>query len=266
MTDGAGTNPLHPVEAAALAEFDARYPGLSLPPLVVVVPAYNEEETVGAVARSVPAELAGLTTAVIVVDDGSADATSNRAEEAGAYVCRLPENRGQGAALRTGYRVVSAHGGRFVATLDADGQWDAADLEAVAEPVVSGRADLVSGTRRHAADAERVSIRGAGVVVFAALIRMLTGATVTDPANGLRVMTVDVASGVQLDQRQFQAAELLVSALLRSARYAEVPVAHHRRSSGTSKKGGSLRYGLAFTGVVLRTWRRERRRQRAGLL
>lgn len=243
-------------------DFARRNPGLVLAPVVIVIPAYNEEASVAAVVRSVPPRLAGLDTAVVVVDDGSGDATARRAEEAGAYVCRLPRNRGQGAALRTGYRLAAAHGGRFVATLDADGQWDASDLEAVAAPVVAGTADLVSGTRRAGADAERISVRGAGVVFFAALIRLLTRAPVTDPANGLRVMTVEVTERVELEEPQFQAAELIVSAVLRGARYAEVPVAHHRRSAGSSKKGGSLRYGFSFARVVLRTWRRERRRRR----
>lgn len=228
----------------------------------MVIPAYDEEATVASVVSSLPSTLAGQACAALVVDDGSGDATGDRAAAAGAYVCRHPVNGGQGAALRTGYRVADEHGARFIATLDADGQWDAADLEAVAQAVVSGRADLVSGTRRRRDDPERFTARGVGVVVFAVVLRLLTGARVTDPANGLRVMTVDVARRVELDEPQFQAAEFLVSALRRGARYAEVPVAHHRRTAGQSKKGGSLAYGLRFGRVMLRTYLRERRRPR----
>ena len=216
------------------------------------------------VVASVPREMAGLATAVLVVDDGSADDTAARAEGAGALVARLPVNGGQGAALRLGYRLAVDHGARYVATLDADGQWDAADLPRLVDVVASGRADLVSGTRRGAAtaDPERWSARGVGVVVFAGLIRLLTGAAVSDPANGLRAMTAAVARGVELLQPQFQAAELLVSAVSRGFRYAEVPVAHRVRAAGTSKKGGTLSYGMRFSRAVVGTWWRERRRPR----
>lgn len=255
-----------PVEHAAAEAFAADHPGLGLPPVVVVIPAYREEATVGAVVSSVPDRLAGLATAVLVVDDGSTDETSRRAADAGALVCRLASNRGQGAALRTGYRLAGRFGARLVATLDADGQWAAADLEPLVALVASGQADLVTGTRRRAAGTgrarsqspERLSARGAGVVVFAALFRLLTGVRVTDPANGLRVMTVEVASGVQLDQPQFQSAELLVSAACRGYRVAEVPVGHSSRPVGESKKGGSLSYGWRFSKALFGTYYRER--------
>lgn len=255
-----------------MERFRRDHPGLTLPPVVVVVPAYEEAGTVGAVVAAVPPAMAGMETAVLVVDDGSRDDTGARAAAAGALVCRLPVNSGQGAALRTGYRIAVGHGARFLATLDADGQWAAADLPRLVEVVSSGEADLVSGTRRagprpeagsrHGRDPERWTVRGAGVVVFAGLIRLLTGARVTDPANGLRVMTARVAAGVELEQPQFQAAELLVSAVCRGFRYAEVPVSHARRSAGTSKKGGSLSYGWRFSRALVGTWWRERRRSR----
>ncbi|HET6810017.1 MAG TPA: glycosyltransferase family 2 protein [Acidimicrobiales bacterium] len=251
-------------EQDAVERFRRDHPGLALPPVLVVVPAYEEAGTVGAVVAAVPPAMAGLETAVLVVDDGSRDDTGARASSAGALVCRLPVNSGQGAALRTGYRIAVDHGARFIATLDADGQWAGADLPRLVEVVSSGQADLVSGTRRAGdhQDPERWTVRGAGVVVFAGLIRLLTGARVTDPANGLRVMTAEVAAGVELEQPQFQAAELLVSAVCRGFRYTEIPVSHARRSSGTSKKGGSLSYGWRFSRALVGTWWRERRRSR----
>ena len=246
-----------PIEEAA-AGFERRHGGLALAPVAVVVPAYNEAASVGAVVRSVPATMAGLPTAVLVVDDGSTDGTAAVAEEAGALVCSLPRNQGQGAALRAGYRIAVGHGARIVATLDADGQWDAADLPALVAEVAAGRADLVSGSRRLGSDADRSPVRSTGVVVFAAVIRALTRARVTDPANGLRAMTAEVAGGVTLDQPQFQSAELLLTAICRGYRVSEVPVGHHPRLAGTTKKGRSLSYGLRFGRALLATYVRER--------
>ncbi|HET6793806.1 MAG TPA: glycosyltransferase family 2 protein [Acidimicrobiales bacterium] len=225
---------------------------------MVVVPAYEEEATVASVVASVPPAVAGLATTCLVVDDGSADATSTRASEAGALVCRLPVNRGQGAALRVGYRLAADLGGRYVVTLDADGQWDAGDLEALVDVVASGRAELVSGTRRGGEDSDAIAVRRAGVVVFAAVIRLLTGAPVTDPANGLRAMAVEVPAAIGLEQDQFQSAELIIGALAEGFRYAEVPVRHHPRAAGRSKKGSSLAYGLRFARVIGVTYVRKR--------
>lgn len=256
--------------AEAAERFGAEHPGLSLPPVVVVVPAYNEVETVGPVVSSVPASLAGLDAATLVVDDGSRDGTAEAARAAGAFVCRLESNCGQGAALRLGYRLASEHGAKILATLDADGQWSAADLPPLVALVATGRADLASGTRRGGRslripidervdpDTDVVKLRRAGVAFFGNVVEILTGVKVTDPANGLRVMTREVAAGVQLDQPQFQSTELLISALARGFRYAEVPVSHAPRQAGVSKKGHDLSYALRFTRALLGTYVRER--------
>ncbi len=228
--------------------------------MVVVVPAFNEAGAVGPVVRSVPARLGGLDAATLVVDDGSSDSTLEEARAAGALVCSLPVNCGQGTALRLGYDVAIEHGARYLATLDADGQWSAADLDPMAARVTSGAADIVSGTRRGSGprDSDDRVLRRSGVVVFAAVIRLLTGARVTDPANGLRVMTSQVAQGVQLDQPQFQSTELLISALCRGFRYEEIHVSHGPRQIGLSKKGRSLGYALRFSRALFGTYLRER--------
>ncbi|HZU72913.1 MAG TPA: glycosyltransferase family 2 protein [Acidimicrobiales bacterium] len=229
-------------------------------PVTVVIPAYNEAPTVGRVVQSVPRRMAGLDVTVLVVDDGSADGTAEAAEAAGASVIRHQTNRGQGAALLTGYRAAVGAGSRYLATVDADGQWDPADLPALIEVLAAGEADLVSGSRRLGSDQVREPLRQLGVVVFAALLRRLTGARVSDPANGLRAMRAEVVEGVRLEEPQFQAAELLTAALSRGFRYAEVPVRHFARSAGESKKGRNLTYGLRYGRVLARTWWRERRR------
>jgi glycosyltransferase involved in cell wall biosynthesis len=246
------------VDAAAVAAFDAEHPGLRMPPVVVVIAAYDEEAAVGDVVRGIPAELAGLPARVLVVVDGATDATADRARAAGALVCPVPVNRGQGAALRLGYLLARRGGARFIATTDADGQYEAADLERVLAPLVEDRADFVSGSRVLGAALTSDRTRRAGVTLFARLISLLTGRRVTDPANGLRAMRAEVAAAVRLDQPQYQAAELLIGAIATGARVAEVPTTMRERAAGTTKKGRNLAYGIRFGRVVLRTWWRER--------
>lgn len=255
---GEGT-PTDPVDVAAVARFDTEHPGLRLPPVAVVIAAYDEEDAVSDVVRGIPERIAGQPARVLVVVDGATDATAARAREAGALVCDVPVNRGQGAALRLGYLLARRGGAEFVATTDADGQYDPADLERVVAPLVDGRADFVSGSRVLGAAHTTDRTRALGVTVFAGLISVLTGQRITDPANGLRAMRVEVTGAVRLEQRQYQAAELLIGTLARGFRVAEVPTTMRERAAGTTKKGRNLLYGVRFGRVVVGTWWRERR-------
>jgi glycosyltransferase involved in cell wall biosynthesis len=239
-----------PVDAAAVAAFDAQHPGLRLPPVVVVIAAYNEEDAVGEVVRSIPAEPAGLAGRVLVV--------AERARAAGALVSDVPVNRGQGAALRLGYLLARRGGARFIATIDADGQYDPADLHRVLAPLVEGRADFVSGSRVLGTALTTDRTRLFGVTVFARVISLLTGRRITDPANGLRAMRAEVTAAVRLEQPQYQASELLIGAIARGFRVVEVPTTMRERAAGTTKKGRNLAYGIRFGRVVLGTWWRER--------
>ena len=90
-----------------------------------MIPAYNEEPTVAEVVAEIPGEAAGLAGEVIVVVDGAKDETAARAVSAGALVCDVPVNRGQGAALKLGYWLARARGAEIIATIDADGQYEA---------------------------------------------------------------------------------------------------------------------------------------------
>jgi hypothetical protein len=242
------------VDDEAAATFTALLGSRSLHPLAVVIAAYDEEDAIGPVLARMPEQVCGQAVDVIVVVDGATDRTAEVAREAGALVCATTVNRGQGAALRLGYRLAREHGARYVATLDADGQNDPAELARVVAPLVGGSADLVSGSRRLGAALTTDPVRRSGVVVFAALISVLCRQRITDPANGLRAMRVEVTAAVPLRQPQYQASELLVGALVRGFRVTEVPSTMHQRSAGSTKKGGNLAYGLRFARVVVTTW------------
>jgi hypothetical protein len=252
------------IDERAAAGFSAALGSRRLNALTVVIAAYNEEAAIGPVLRSMPAEVCGLGVDVLVVVDGADDGTASVARACGVLVCDVAANRGQGAALRLGYRLARTHGARFIATMDADGQYDPAQLAAVMEPIVAGRADFVSGSRRLGAAHTTDRVRATGVVVFGRLISLLTGQRVTDPANGLRAMRAEVTAAVELRQPQYQATELLIGAAMRGFRAAEVPVTMYQRTAGATKKGGNLGYGARVGRVIVTTWWRERWRRRGG--
>lgn len=248
----------HRVCERAVEQFLAAHPAPGAP-LCIVIAAYNEVASVASVVSGLPTEAAGLGAECLVVDDGSSDATAPAATEAGALVCRLEENLGQGWALRVGYRLAAARQAQVIATMDADGQFDPADLAAVVEPVASGRADMVVGSRRLGRAETADPLRSAGVVVFGRLVTLLTGTRITDPSNGFRALRPDVAVRVPLRQAQYQAAELLIGALGAGFRVLEVPVTVRARHAGESKKGTNVLYGLRFARVVVATWWTARR-------
>lgn len=252
-----------PVSAAAEAAFTAEYGPGPGSPVCVVMAALNEVDAVGDVVRSIPSEVCGLAAECLVVDDGSTDATADAARQAGALVCRLESNQGQGQALRSGYRLASARGARYIATMDADGQFDAAELDRLVAPLIEGRADMVNGSRRLGRSETTDRVRAAGVVAFGALVSVLTGTRITDPANGFRAFLPEVPERVPLRQAQYQTSELLMGALGLGYRVAEVPVTVRPRAAGQSKKGANLLYGYRFGRVIVTTWWSQRRRRSA---
>jgi glycosyltransferase involved in cell wall biosynthesis len=251
---------LEPAERHAAEAFLAAYPAGAGAPLAVVIPAYNEEPTVAEVIAGIPSEAAGLRSETIVVVDGAKDATAARAREAGALVCDVGVNRGQGAALRLGYWLARARGAQVIVTIDADGQYEAKEIAGVIEPILNGRADFVSGSRRLGSELTTDTTRHAGVIVFGALISLLVRHRITDPACGLRAMRSEVTAAVVLEQPQYQASELMISAALHGYRLAEVPTTMRDRdehATGT-KKGGNFGYGVRFARAAVHTWWRDR--------
>src|SRR6201996_4710509 len=203
------------IDDAALAAMTGRYGDRvrKLPPVALVIAAYNEEGAVGPVVQHLPAEVCGLQTAAIVVADGCADATAKEADAAGALVADVSVNRGQGAALRLGYRIAREGGAEYIVITDADGQYNPAEIEKLLAPILAGQADFVTGSRRLGSEETKDPIRQAGVRFFAAAISLLTGQRISDTTFGLRAMRSEVTGAVQLAQPQYQASELLIGVI-----------------------------------------------------
>ncbi len=251
------------VDSAAVAAFVQEYGDLatSLPPLAFVIAAFNEEGSIGSVLGALPDTVAGMDTAKIVVSDGAVDATVKEAAEAGALVCDVPVNRGQGAALRLGYRLARQGGASYIVTTDADGQYNPAEISSLLAPILAGRADFVSGSRALGSEETTDPVRRLGVRVFALIISVLAGKRITDPSFGLRAMRAEVTGVVQLEQPQYQSAELLIAVISHGFRVAEVPATIHKRRIGESKKGRNTFYAMHFAQVIAGTWWRERQRR-----
>ena len=158
-----------------------------------MVPAFNEEGRVGGVVRDVRATLPAAD--VLVVDDGSADATAREAREAGAGVLSLPINSGYGAALQTGYKHAVRNGYELLGQIDADGQHQARYLREMLDELESSGCDVVIGSRFLGNDGHYrpSAARKVGIALFGRIASVVTRRRITDPTSGFQLMRVRVA-------------------------------------------------------------------------
>ena len=208
----------------------------------VVIAAYNEEPVIGQVIADAKARFPN----VVVVDDGSNDATPELALAAGAVVLRHPVNLGQGAALQTGRQ-----GAAVVGTLDADGQHSAADLQRMGEALMESGADVALGSR-FLGRAEGLPFARRVVLKLALVFtRWITGLRLTDVHNGLRVFTASAARRIRITQnRMAHASEILDEIAHQGLRHIEVPVSI-RYTEYSLAKGQRISDAIRVIGEML---------------
>lgn len=230
--------------------------GITIPhaACAVVIPAYNEADSLPSVLGQMPDEVQGLPVVPIVIADGCTDATESTARSMGAIVIRRDLRRGSGAAVRLGYKAALAAGAKVVVTIDADGQHDPKEMHRLVDPLVEGDADMVQGSRVLGSFEIESSVRSMGVRVFAKLLTTLGRTRVTDPSTGYRAMTAAALRRLDLRQDQFYVSEVILDSARKGLNVIEVPITLRRRASGATKKPTSLRYAWGFSKAIMRTW------------
>ena len=258
LADTATMSVRHLVEALAVEAFDWSQQAL-LPSgerVVVVMPAHNEAENVGAVIQAMPEKLEGYPVVPVVIDDASEDETLAVAKKAGALVAHLPIRRGGGLALRVGYEIAKRLDAVVCVSMDADGQHVPEEMPTLVTPILDGSADLVNGSRVLGEFQRESVIRHIGVHFFSRLVTVMVGSRVTDVSNGYRAVRVDILKQLRLDQDQFWASELLIEGMRHRLRIQEVPITVRARAGGVSKKPKNLKYAWHFTKAIVKTWLR----------
>jgi glycosyltransferase involved in cell wall biosynthesis len=207
---------------------------------LVFIPAWNEEASVAEVIGDVRKHLPDAD--LLVVDDGSTDATAARAREAGAVVASLPFNQGLGAALQTGYLYALREGYGCCAHLDADGQHPGSEVSRLIAEVLADRADLVVGSRYKGDPAEEdgddyqpTISRRIGTSLFRFFLTLATRQRFTDTTSGMRAANRRVMSLFSENYSpDFAEIESLQLAVRQGLRVEEVPVRMLERSGGSS--------------------------------
>jgi hypothetical protein len=156
--------------------------------ILIIIPAYNEEDTVADVISEIATEQPAID--ILVVNDGSSDRTSRVVRQAGVRLIEHTFNMGVGAAVQTGYRYAVKHGYSVAIQVDGDGQHLASELHKIIVPVLSGKADVVVGSRFMGhGDYKGSKVRGVGIGIFAWVVSMILGHRITDPSSGFRAIS-----------------------------------------------------------------------------
>jgi len=207
--------------------------------ITVIIPALDEEGAIGGVVRAIPRDLVHE---VVVVDNGSRDATASVAQAAGARVVH-ETFRGYGAACRAG--ALAAQHADILVFLDGDGSDDPAEMPRVLQPLLDGRADLVLGSRIAGLtpDTGLTPQQRFGNFVVTRLLRLLYGLVLTD-IGPFRALTTHTFQALGMEHKTYGwPVEMIVKAAKQGYRVVEVPVSCHQRI-GRSKIAGTVKGSL----------------------
>lgn len=201
---------------------------------LIIIPAYNEAENIVKTVEAIKEKAKGFD--YIIINDCSTDRTKNICEENGYNIINLPINLGIGGAVQTGYKYAYNHDYDIAVQVDGDGQHDPLFLEVMAQYLEEHSADMVIGSRfieKKGFQSSRA--RRIGIIFFTQLIKIMTGATITDPTSGLRMVGRNVIELFSNDYpRDYPEPESVVAILRRHMKVIEIPVVMKEREGGVS--------------------------------
>ena len=219
----------------------------------VIIPAYNEARTPREVVRNVRAQkLEGVTFELVVIDDGSTDETAAICQSLGSEldVYERQANRGKGAAVRAG---VARASGDIILIQDADLEYDPAEYSKLLAPIMSGKADVVIGSRFAGSEAHRVVYfwHMVGNRLLTLLSNVMSDLNLTDMECGYKVFRAELLKGIRLTENHFGfEPEIIAKLAQQKCRIYEVGISYHGRTYAEGKKirlkdGFSALYAIA---------------------
>jgi glycosyltransferase involved in cell wall biosynthesis len=228
--------------------------------LLVILPALDEEQTIGDVIRKIPRAIPGIrSVSVLVIDDGSTDGTAARAAEAGATVIGHPETRGVGAAFQTALAHAMADSPDLLVSIDSDGQFDPAYIPALAAPILAGQADFTSASRFKdpSLTPPMPRLKRWGNRLMSDLVSHIVGRQFFDVSCGMRCYSRKAIMHLTLMGQFTYTQEVFLNLAFKGLRIVEVPIpVRGQRPYGQSRVARSLwRYGWQALRIIFRCYR-----------
>ena len=227
--------------------------------LVVLIPAFNEEKTIGKVIQEIPKDIEGIDEMkILLVDDGSTDNTAEIAKKAGAFVISHAKNKGLGIAFSTGIKEALKQGADIVVNIDADNQFDPRDITKLVKPILEKKAEMVAGTRfEDETSARKVPfIKRWGNKAFTSLINILIRQHFTDTQCGFRAYSKEAILRLNLFGKFTYTQEVFLDLVNKGLTIKQVPIKVRYYKERQAKITSSLfGYFLRTIVIILRTFR-----------
>lgn len=213
--------------------------------VLIIIPAYNEEENIGAFLQSMKKSKIAAESDILVMNDASRDNTEQIAEQYGVKVINQIYNMGYGAALQLGYKYAFENGYEYVLQLDADGQHDVSNLDVLYERLTDSEreCDIVIGSRflERSTPYEMGAFRMLSIKFFRGIIRRIGKTEITDPTSGLQGLNRKAfsyyAQYANFDYR-YPDVNMIMQMILNNFRIVECEACMHQRVAGTSMHAG----------------------------
>lgn len=225
--------------------------------LIVMIPAYNEEDSIGMVIKEIPRKTPGVDEVkVLVIDDGSKDNTSQVAHQAGAdYVLTQKVNRGLAFTFKLGLETALKLGADIIVNTDADFQYDQKEIPQLVQPILEHKADIVLGNRQvHKLDHMAFG-KKYGNSIGSFIMCKLTGCSVADTQTGFRAFSREAALRINVLSPYTYTQETIIQAVNKKLAITEIPCTFRKRKAGSSKLISSIGSYISRVGLtILRTY------------
>jgi len=225
--------------------------------LVVLIPAYNEEENIEKVVRSIPRKIIGVNDIkILVVNDGSTDKTMDMAMNGGAYrVVSHKRNSGVGAAFMTGIRNAITMNADILVAVDADSQFDSNQISELILPIINNQADVVIGSRFQGEKPKNIPrIKYIGNKIFTKIVSSVVQQKFTDTQTGFRAYSREALLNVSVVNDFTYTQEVLIDLKFKGMQIAEVPVSVKYNDNRKSRVVKNIfNYSAKALAIITRT-------------
>lgn len=223
-------------------------PQENLEDVFVIIPAYNEEDSIVQAIK----ECKKFAQNVIVINDGSDDATATRASNEGAFVVNHGSNRGLAMAMKTGIKTAIERGAKVIVNFDADMQYDAKDIPSLAIPVLKGEYDLMMGSRLGGTIEKMSFLKKFGNKIFSRLIGNITKTYISDGQSGFRAFSADFGKNIKIRTGFTYTQQMILEAAEKGYKIGEIPIFFAKRSHGGSRlMRGILHFAFGAWKLIL---------------